>query len=125
MSESLYQLRRTLEEQSKYDEYEKYSRGVRDLVIISRQDQHGDFTETHKDIASVWNLVLRRKLHNDITASDVALCMAAMKLVRSCKPGYSSDNFDDLGAYAGIAKVLKLSENGDIPYQEIKEPNDT
>ena len=127
MTESLHQLRRSVLEQEKYNAFDEYTKSVRDLVIVQREDQHGDFKETHADIATVWNLVLRSKWHTPIRSSDVALCMAALKLVRCTKPGYNKDNYDDLGAYTGITKVLKQQENGDLPITKghIKESNDT
>jgi len=71
--------------------------------------------------------VLRNKLKTELRSSDVALCMAALKLVRCTKPGFNQDNFDDLGAYTGITKILKMQETGSIPPAQghIKESNDT
>tara|TARA_S200002703_G_scaffold53549_2_gene46323 strand:- start:536 stop:919 length:384 start_codon:yes stop_codon:yes gene_type:complete len=127
MSEAFHQLNRTSVQQEKYDAFDSYTRKVRDLVIVQREDQHGDFKETHADIATVWNLVLKNKLKTELRSSDVALCMAALKLVRCTKPGFNQDNYDDLGAYTGITKVLKLQETGSIPPAQghIKESNDT
>ena len=127
MTESLNQLRRSVIDHEKYNAYDAYTKQVRDLVMVHREEQHGDFKETHADIATMWNLILRSKLHKEIRSSDVALCMAALKLVRCTKPGFNSDNYDDLGAYTGITKVLKQQENGDLPVAKghVKESNDT
>jgi hypothetical protein len=40
--------------------------------------------------------------------------MMALKFARTMAPGYNADNYLDLAGYAGITKILKQIENGDL-----------
>lgn len=49
------------------------------MVNSTRQGSYGDPVANHERIARVWSEVLR----HPVTAEQVALCMAAMKVVRA------------------------------------------
>ena len=101
-------------EEKRYQQLEEFNRDVLDTVNIDRHKQHGDFFENHKNIADFWNIILRKKLKEQLTASDISSCMIALKFARTMAPGYNADNYLDLAGYAGITKILKQIENGDL-----------
>ena len=55
----------------------------------------------HKNIAALWSIFLRK----DITAHDVAMCMALVKVARLMH-AHKTDSYIDLAAYAAIAGEL-------------------
>ena len=75
-----------------------------DIVLNQRQKEYSQQSKTqmHIQIAQVWSGILDR----DVTAHEVALCMAGLKLVRaSCQPGHE-DSYVDLCGYAAIAAEI-------------------
>lgn len=65
-------------------------------IVEQRENQHGTFEDCLEDISKVWSTLLG----NAVTGSDVARCMAALKLVRGKQPEYNRDNPLDLCGYA-------------------------
>jgi len=68
------------------------------LTCGQRNEAHGDPYENHLRIAKIWSVILDL----EITPTQVALCMAGMKLARLAYK-HSDDSFIDLAAYAAIA----------------------
>lgn len=68
------------------------------LTTGDRNEAHGDPTENHTRIAKIWSVILEK----EVSAYQVALCMAGLKLARAAyKP--IDDSFIDMAAYAAIA----------------------
>ena len=74
---------------------------ARELVGKQRQIDYGDKLINHKNIAALWSIFLRK----DITAHDVAMCMALVKVARLMH-SQKTDSYIDLAAYAAIAGEL-------------------
>lgn len=55
-----------------------------EIVLGDRNDDYGDPRQDFEGIALMWTGLLNGKLNRDITASDVALMMIALKLRRHC-----------------------------------------
>ena len=51
---------------------------AKELVVGDRQEDYGDKLTNHENIAALWSIFLRKKL----TAHDVAMCMALVKVAR-------------------------------------------
>ena len=79
------------------------------LVYDDRAASYGPTLRQHKEIAAIWSVILGSR----ITAEQVALCMAGMKLVRikNTLPSNDSttedkkkhrDSVVDLAGYAGV-----------------------
>ena len=68
------------------------------LIGGNRNDDYGDKLTNHKNIAALWSIFLRKK----ITAHDVAMCMALVKVARLMH-AHKKDSYIDLAAYAAIA----------------------
>lgn len=77
-----------------------------EALLAQRGEIYGDAVETHNRIALMWSGIL----NTDVSALDVALCMAALKLVRAeCSPQHK-DNYDDAHGYVAIAEMIVDSD---------------
>tara|TARA_R110000796_G_scaffold60694_2_gene140586 strand:- start:557 stop:823 length:267 start_codon:yes stop_codon:yes gene_type:complete len=68
------------------------------LTSNDRNKDYGDILETHQNIAALWSIFLRKT----ISAHDVAMCMALLKVARSMHK-QKKDNYTDAAAYLAIA----------------------
>ena len=64
-------------------------------AVADRQQRHGSPTVTFARIASTWTTLLGV----EIKAVDVAICLAALKLVRATADPQHADNWVDLAGY--------------------------
>ena len=72
------------------------------LVMKDREKEHGDFQLTHWRAAMLWSVYLEKQ----ITADEVAVCMALMKIVRTINNPEHIDSYADAIAYlAGAAEI--------------------
>lgn len=71
------------------------------LITGDRNKSYGEPRENMEVIAGLWNLQLRKKLSAPLTATDVAVLMAHVKLSR-LSHGVTRDSFVDLAGYAAI-----------------------
>lgn len=71
-------------------------------LITERGRDYGDPGTNHRRIAALWSAYLG----HHVTAHDVAICMILVKASRA-KAGNRADNYDDIAAYAAIAKGLR------------------
>lgn len=67
-----------------------------------RRAAYGPAEESFARIATVWSALLRQP----ITATQVALCMAAFKLCREAN-AHSRDNLVDLCGYAALLQAIE------------------
>lgn len=78
-----------------------------DLVGGDRNASHGDMTENHQNIASLWE----GYLGVPIKPHDVAVMMCLLKIARTKSGRTNPDDYVDLAGYAGIAAEIKGGEN--------------
>jgi hypothetical protein len=71
------------------------------LVNVDRADAYGPPKENFKRIADGWAVILQA----DVSAEQVALCMAWLKLARLVH-GPHSDSYIDAAAYMALAGEL-------------------
>lgn len=71
-----------------------------DALIEERGKHYGDPVENHKAIAKIWSGILGE----DISAHQVALMMAGLKLRRSSTSPDEPDSLDDAEAYVRISR---------------------
>ena len=69
------------------------------LVSGDRARQHGDALTSHTKIAGLWSAFLGAP----ITAHDVALMMALLKIARTKSGSFNLDDYVDAAGYAAIA----------------------
>ena len=77
-----------------------------ELVGGERQTEYGDKLTNHQHIADFWSIFLKKK----ITAHDVAICMALVKIARLMHQ-HKKDSYLDLAAYAAIAGEIETRTN--------------
>lgn len=74
-----------------------------DRIVAERDADYGNPTPNHERIAAVWTTLLHQRLApgSQLTAADVALLMAALKIVREThRP--KADNLIDAHGYLTI-----------------------
>ena len=71
---------------------------AKELVEGDRQNEYGDKLKNHQNIAALWSIFLQK----NISAHDVAMCMALVKVARLMH-AHKADSYVDLAAYASIA----------------------
>ena len=76
------------------------------LVGGDRQEDYGDKLTNHENIADLWSVFLQKK----ITAHDVAICMALVKVARLMNQ-HKKDSYLDMAAYAAIAGEIEARKN--------------
>lgn len=74
-----------------------------ELVTGDRAEQHGDMHATHQMAADLWNAYIGDGM---LTAEDVALMLALLKIARMQNGSKNEDNYVDLAGYAGVAAQL-------------------
>ena len=67
-----------------------------------RRIAYGPAKESFSRIASMWSVILK----NEVTASQVAQCMLALKLIRESN-SHSRDNVIDIIGYAGLIEEIE------------------
>jgi hypothetical protein len=76
------------------------------LIGGERAQDYGDKLTNHKNIAAFWSIFL----HTKVTAHDVAVCMALVKIARLMHQ-HKKDSYLDLAAYAAIAGEIEVRTN--------------
>ena len=76
------------------------------LIGGDRQTDYGDKLKNHQNIADFWSVFLEKK----ITAHDVAICMALVKVARLMNQ-HKKDSYLDMAAYAAIAGEIEKRTN--------------
>ena len=77
------------------------------LVEGDRQKDYGDKLHNHSNIAKLWSAYL----DIEITAHDVAILMALLKVARTKLGQVSDDTYVDMSAYSAIAGEIKFKED--------------
>lgn len=71
-------------------------------IMGDRRRTYGDAQESFGRIAALWSAILQ----THVTATQVALCMAALKISRAVGAPDHRDSFVDLAGYAALAFEL-------------------
>ena len=75
---------------------------AKDLITGDRHEQHGEAHQNFARIAALWSIIL----NHDVDATQVALCMAALKISRSCSNPSLRDSYVDGAGYLALAGEL-------------------
>lgn len=100
-----------------------------ELVDGDRDRTHGEKLRNHENIAQLWNAYLR--IRDDppnlrvigiapLTAHDVALMMALLKIARTQLGEHNPDNYVDLAGYAACAG--EIAESPDLKPMQVSYP---
>jgi hypothetical protein len=82
------------------------------LIGGDRQEDYGDKLTNHQNIANLWSVFLK----TTITAHDVAICMALVKVARLMNQ-HKKDSYIDMAAYAAIAGEIEARTDKDISFE--------
>ena len=75
---------------------------AQNLIGDDRQKDYGDKVTNHTNIAALWSIFLQ----SHVTAHDVAVCMALVKVARLMHQ-HKKDSYIDMAAYAAIAGEIE------------------
>ena len=78
------------------------------LINGDRAEDYGDAYINHKRIADLWSVILEK----EITASNVVMCMVAMKLARLIH-SHKEDSWVDICGYGAIGGEFISKERSD------------
>ena len=81
---------------------------LREAMTITndRNKTHGDRVVNHGNISQLWSWYLKK----EVTAYDVAMMMALLKMARTKLGEVSKDTYIDMSAYSAIAGEIKFKE---------------
>lgn len=71
---------------------------AKSLISGDRRDAYGDVTESFTRLAALWSALLG----TPVTAAQVAMCLAALKLSRLANTPDHADSWTDLAGYAAL-----------------------
>ena len=73
-----------------------------EAVLKNRQELYGKPEDGFAGIAAIWSVLLGRK----IASHEVALCLAALKMVRAMNSPAHGDNWIDMAGYAACGSEI-------------------
>ena len=73
-----------------------------EAVLKNRQELYGKPEDGFAGIAAIWSVLLGRK----IASHEVALCLAALKMVRAMNSPAHGDNWVDMAGYAACGSEV-------------------
>lgn len=81
---------------------------LRDAMIITteRNKTHGDRITNHGNIAQLWSWYLKK----EVTAYDVAMMMALLKVARTKTGNHNKDDLVDSLGYLAIAGEIRYDD---------------
>jgi hypothetical protein len=78
------------------------------LINGSRNEQYGNPIDNFGRISKIWSVILGV----EVTAEDVAMCMAGLKMARyASKSGFQPDTWIDIAGYAGCGYEVGKTES--------------
>jgi hypothetical protein len=86
-----------------------------------RRQAYGPVEESFDGIATVLNVVLRKKLAVELDGQDVALMMMSLKLCREANE-HSWDNLVDLAGYAALKGQLEDAADAKKQVEPVPSP---
>jgi hypothetical protein len=73
-----------------------------DIIQGDRHNEYGPAQDHFREAAVVWSLVLKK----EVTAAQVILCLAALKLIRLSTKNNHKDSWVDLAGYAALGNEV-------------------
>ena len=77
------------------------------LINGPRAEQYGSALINHERIATIWNVLLQRKLLSKITPEEVTMMMIGLKLARLSQAVDQNDTWIDIIGYAALGGEIK------------------
>ena len=86
-------------------------------ILKEREKQYGDPMEMHNRISWLWSGIL----NTEVSAYQVALCMAALKLARATRNPSDPDSLIDVHGYVEIAKLIQDKQNASVESEAVSD----
>lgn len=80
-----------------------------EIIHGERRSAYGDAKLSFGKVAKIWSVIL----NTEISASQVALCMTGLKIVRECA-NHKEDNLIDACGYIALANEVCESANSTL-----------
>jgi hypothetical protein len=86
---------------------------AKECVLVNRNRDYADPEDNFSAIARLWNFWLSERYgFDDISALDVAMMSAFIKVARMLENPYKEDNFIDIAGYAACAaEVAEIEQD--------------
>jgi CRP-like cAMP-binding protein len=81
-----------------------------DMINGPRADDYGPALINHERIATIWSVILRRKLLHTITPAEVTAMMVGLKLARLAEDMNQDDSWVDIIGYAALGGEISNDE---------------
>jgi hypothetical protein len=89
---------------------EHFLREAEELINGPRAEDYGPALLNHQRIAAIWNVVLRKKLLDQITPTEVTAMMIGLKLARLAEDMHKDDSWVDIIGYAALGGEISNDE---------------
>lgn len=84
-------------------------------ILKDREKSYGNPIQMHNRIAKIWSALLNKP----VTAYEVALCMAGLKLARATKNASDPDSLIDAHGYTEIAQTIQADVDAQASVPQI------
>ena len=82
-----------------------------ELINGPRAEDYGPALLNHERIATIWNVLLRKKLLDKITPTEVTAMMIGLKLARLAEDMHKDDSWVDIIGYAALGGEISNDES--------------
>ena len=86
-----------------------------EAVLKNRQELYGKPSSGFAGIAAIWSVLLGRK----IASHEVALCLAALKMVRATNSPAHADNWVDMAGYAACGSEIATVRQRKVAVEQL------
>jgi len=86
-------------------------REAEEIISADRERTHGRAEENLANIATLWDAWCRVSRDAQMTAHDVAIMMALLKIARTQTGTYNRDDYVDAAGYIALAHRLAAAGN--------------
>ena len=86
-----------------------------EAVLKNRQELYGKPEDGFAGIAAIWSVLLGRK----IASHEVALCLAALKMVRAMNNPAHGDNWVDMAGYAACGSEIATVRQRKVAVEQL------
>ena len=89
---------------------EHFLREAEELINGPRAEDYGPALLNHERIATIWNVLLRKKLLDKITPTEVTAMRVGLKLARLAEDMHKDDSWTDIIGYAALGGEISNDE---------------
>ena len=99
---------------------EHYLEEAHFLITGDRAEEYGDNLLNHRRIATMWNVILGKKLTQPIGPEEVAACMIGLKIARLAEDTTKKDSWVDVVGYGALGgeMISRIEAEGKVDDSE-------